>query len=124
MIQLNKNTQKRRRQQLRNDATPGERKLWRYLQNSKLEGYKFRRQQGIESYIVDFYCAELKLIIELDGGGHFDEGQIQKDKKRQRDLENWGYILLRYNNTEVMKNIEGLLEDIRRNLKNLNSNHP
>ena len=124
MIKINKNRQKQRRQRLRNNATPWERKLWRYLQNSKLEGYKFRRQQGIESYIVDFYCAEFKLIIELDGGGHFVAEKMKKDKKKESGLESWGYTILRYTNNEIMENIEGVLFDIRNKCIKLSSNHP
>ena len=70
-IKTNRIEQKRRRQKLRNSSTPWERKLWNYLKNSQLDGYKFRRQYGIENYIVDFYCPKLKLVIEIDGGGYY-----------------------------------------------------
>jgi len=59
------------RKRLRNNPTPAEKALWKALQQSKFEGRKFRRQHSIRNYIVDFYCTEEKLAVELDGGGHY-----------------------------------------------------
>ena len=113
-IKTNRIEQKRRRQKLRNSSTPWERKLWNYLKNSQLDGYKFRRQQGIENYIVDFYFPKLKLVIEIDGGGHYKTENRVTDKIRENNLKAWGYKILRYTNVEVQQNLIEVVEDIRR----------
>ncbi len=72
----NTKPQKRIRQRLRNNPTPWEHTLWQYLKNSQVGGFKFRRQHGIENYIVDFYCQKAKLVVELDGSGYYNSRQI------------------------------------------------
>ena len=108
--------QKRIRQSLRNNMTKSEIILWSKIKSSQL-GYKFRRQHGIGKYIVDFYCPELKLIIEIDGDVHGFENQIKKDEERQKFLENLGFTVLRYANNDVMQNINGVIEDLIRKIK-------
>ncbi len=73
---------------LRNHPTEAERKLWPRLKGKQLNGHQIYRQRMLDKYIVDFYCPALKLIIELDGGGHYEEIQKQKDKIRRRDYLN------------------------------------
>jgi len=90
--------------------TPWERKLWYdYLRNHT---YRFQRQKAIGNYIVDFYCAKAKLCIELDGGGHYEEEQIEKDKKRTSELEAMGFKIFRVSNLDIDKNFSGVCEAI------------
>lgn len=96
---------------LRNNSTEAECLLWRYLRNSQLEGIKFRRQQPIETYIVDFVSFYKKIVIELDGGQHSEN--VVYDKERSSCLHKNGFTVLRFWNNEVFENIEGVLEVIR-----------
>ena len=97
------------RQQLRLNLTPAEAYLWNYLKSRKFEGKRFTKQHSIGYYIVDFYCASEKLIIELDGPIH--ETRIQEDEKRQAILENMGFTILRFKNHEL-SNIDQVLKTI------------
>lgn len=106
---FNKKSQKEKRQELRNALTPQELKLWALLRNENL-GCKFRRQQGIGPYIVDFYCKEKKLIIEIDGSQH--QNNIDYDKKRDQYLEQFGFTVLRFWNDDVNRNINGVIMKI------------
>ena len=108
------------RQALRNNPTKAERILWKYIRGSQL-GYKFRRQQGIGSYIVDFYCAEIKLIIELDGYVHGEEENKIKDKERQLCLEQQGFVVIRYRNEQIKYELKTVLQDIKNNCNRLNN---
>ena len=113
---FNKSSEKRTRQKLRNEMTPAEKKLWYYLKNKQLGGYKFRRQQGIGQYIVDFYCPRLKLIIEVDGDTHFGEEMMKYDFERQRQIESLGIKFLRFTNLDIYENIESVLEEVIRDM--------
>ncbi|KKP97634.1 MAG: hypothetical protein US25_C0005G0007 [Candidatus Moranbacteria bacterium GW2011_GWE1_36_7] len=104
------------RKKLRKDATPQEIILWSRLRRGKL-GYKFRRQHSIGKYIVDFYCSEKKLIIELDGWQHREEVNDGYDIERTKFLESLGYRVLRFWNNDVNKNIEGVVLKIEEFLK-------
>ncbi|SDX97509.1 Very-short-patch-repair endonuclease [Allochromatium warmingii] len=97
--------------ELRNNSTDVERLLWRHLRNRQLEGVKFRRQQPIETYIVDFISFEKKIVIELDGGQHLENREY--DQQRDDCLRANGYRVLRFWNNEVIDNIDGVLEVIR-----------
>jgi very-short-patch-repair endonuclease len=92
--------------------TDAERKLWLRLNVRQLGGVKFRKQVPVDPYIADFACLELGLIVELDGGQH-NENRV-KDEKRTRYLEARGYRVLRFWNTDVMRNIDGVVEVIAR----------
>jgi very-short-patch-repair endonuclease len=96
--------------QLRGKQTDTESLLWSRLRAHRLFGLKFRRQQPIGVYIVDFLCPEKKLIVELDGGQHQDRAEY--DEARDAWLKSEGYTVLRDWNNEVMGNLEGVLEDI------------
>lgn len=102
---------------LRKNMTDAEQTLWFYLRNNQLAGYKFRRQEAIDNYIVDFVCYKKKLIIELDGGQHNDEQNIEQDKIRQNYLEQQGFKILRFWNDNIFNNIEGVLDTILKNLE-------
>jgi len=99
---------------LRKQSTNVEKLLWQRLKGRQLEGYKFRRQQPVGSYIVDFINFEKRIIIELDGGQHAIEKDM--DKKRDNWLKAEGYKVLRFWNNEIFENIEGVLEVIRKKL--------
>jgi len=105
--------------------TDAERKLWFLLKRDHLEGLTFRRQHPIDRYVVDFWCSSLKLAIELDGGQHGMRTGIEKDAVRSMVLHDRGVTVLRFWNSEVMKNIEGVLEIIRQTALSLqNSEQP
>lgn len=97
---------------LRQNQTDAEKKLWHRLRDRQLNGYKFRRQHPIPPYIVDFFCEEIGLIVEVDGGQHTPE----KDAKRSEFLNQNNFKILRFWNNEVLENIEGVLEMIAKNL--------
>ena len=96
---------------LRNNTTAVERLLWRHLRNSQLEGVKFRRQQPVETYIVDFVSFDKKIVIELDGCQHSESSDY--DTQRDACLMANGFTVLRFWNNDVIENIEGVLEVIR-----------
>ena len=97
----NKENEKLARQ-LRKNMTPWERKLWfLFLKDYPI---RFQRQKCIDQYIVDFYCFQAKMVIELDGGGHYEPEQANKDKFRTRALEEHGFMILRFCNIDVDKN--------------------
>ncbi|MBW1836147.1 MAG: endonuclease domain-containing protein [Deltaproteobacteria bacterium] len=98
---------KYRAKKLRKNMTDAERLLWRHLRNRELGGYKFRRQRPIGPYIVDFVCIEKKLVVEVDGGQH--AGQVELDTKRSGYLKEKGYRVLRFWNNEVLKETESAL---------------
>ena len=101
---------------LRKNPTEVERLLWRHLRLWQLDGHKFRRQQPLGNYIVDFVCLEKRLIVELDGGQHAE--QTEYDAQRDAWLREQGFAVLRFWNNDVMQNILGVNEAI---LKALNS---
>ena len=95
---------------LRKNMTPWERKLWyEYLRSYPI---RFQRQKVIGEYIADFYCAKARLIIELDGSGHYEEEQIEKDAKRTDDIERMNVSVIRISNSDVDKNFSGVCEFI------------
>jgi ATP-dependent helicase HrpA/adenine-specific DNA-methyltransferase len=89
---------------LRATPTDAEMRLWSHLRRKQLHGLRFRRQHPMGIYIVDFFCADAKLIIEVDGGQHADEGD-----RRAAWLEGRGYRVIRFWNNEVLNNIDGVL---------------
>lgn len=102
------------RKQLRNNLTPAEAALWQLLKNKQLDGRKFRRQTSIENYIVDFYCAEEKLIIELDGSVHNHPAVAENDIHRDARLTDLGFTVLRFENKDVFNLTDWVLDEIRK----------
>ncbi|SKB87238.1 endonuclease domain-containing protein [Daejeonella lutea] len=94
-----------RRSTLRNNPTPTEKYLWNYLKGKQLLGRKFRRQQSIGNYIVDFYCASERLVIELDGDVHSQPEQMTYDICRDEFLKKLGFKILRVKNELVYLNL-------------------
>ncbi len=101
------------RKNLRNNLTSAEASLWKILQNRQLDGRKFRRQHSIGNYILDFYCSEEKLAIELDGEGHFTLPQKIYDDERELFLKTYDIKVLRFENCLVWEKKEWLLDKVR-----------
>ncbi len=118
----NRQTGNIRRRQLRNEMTKAEAILWSKLRRRQMKGYKFRRQFGIENYVIDFYCPELKLAIEVDGDSHFIGNAPADDIIRQKDIEEYGIIFLRFQNDEIYRNLNGVLFTIEEKIKKLEGN--
>jgi len=108
---FNKKEQKIIRQNLRNQRSKSEKILWYKIRNQQL-GVKFRRQHGIGNYVVDFYCPEIGLIVEIDGATHGGQNEVKYDNIRQKYLKNKGLKVKRYRNVDVKNNLEGILEDL------------
>ena len=118
--QFNKKEMKGLRQSLRNNMPPAERILWKQLKGKQLERYKFRRQHSIDEFILDFYCPQARLAIEIDGDSHYDTGQPKFDVDRSRKIESHGIKIIRFTNPEIYESLDGVLEQI---LKQLKGNH-
>ena len=103
---------------LRQNMTLGEIALWREIKGKKL-GVRFSRQIPIDQYIVDFYCKNLQLAIEVDGSIHFKDEQQNKDIFRQNRLESLGVVLVRFNDLDVKNNLSLVLEELKNTIKKI-----
>src|SRR5262245_7340422 len=103
-----------RARQLRQEQTAAEAKLWYYLRDRRLDGFKFRRQHAIGRFIVDFCCVERRLIVEVDRPPH-DE-QVERDQARTQALQDAGYRVIRYTNQALDQHLDSALADLRRAL--------
>jgi very-short-patch-repair endonuclease len=99
-----------RARQLRNDSTETERLLWQHLRRRQFDGFRFRRQQPLGVYIVDFVCLEKRLVIELDGGQHADSADY--DERRSAWLESQGFRVLRFWDNDVWEDVEAVKQAI------------
>ena len=106
-----------RSRQLRKQSTDAERKLWRHLRNRNFKEFKFRRQQPLGSYLVDFVCFEGRLIVELDGVQHSE--QVKYASERDKWLESQGFRVLRFWNNQVLGQLEAVRETIWEALESL-----
>jgi len=114
MIHYNHNNVKHARQ-LRKELTPWERKLWYcFLKEYPI---RFQRQKCIDNYIVDFYCFHAKLVVELDGGGHYDPESEKNDSLRTQQLEKFGLKVIRFCNLDVDKNFYDVCTAIDKEVK-------
>jgi very-short-patch-repair endonuclease len=102
--------------EMRHPQTPAEATLWRALRNRQT-GFKFRRQHPIYRFIIDFYCAEAKLLIEIDGESHREPGQAEYDKARTEYLEALGYLVIRFTNDDVRYNVHEVASQILRTVE-------
>lgn len=109
--------------QLRNNSTLGEILLWKQLRAGSMKGYTFNRQKPLGKYIVDFYCKPLQLVIEVDGGYHFDPEQQVRDKERQSILEDMGLHFLRFEDEQVKNDIDVVLQKIETFIQNFEATH-
>lgn len=98
--------------QLRNNSTTSEIELWKYLKRKQLLGFDFHRQKPIDNYIVDFYCCDLLLAIELDGITHHYEETVARDERKEKRLNELGVTVLRFEDEEVMYFLDTVLEEI------------
>jgi very-short-patch-repair endonuclease len=121
---FNKKKQTPLRRDLRNKSTEAEKKLWSKLKGSQLLGYKFRRQHGVEPFVVDFYCPDVKLVIEVDGATHITDEELTKDRMRQKAIEGLGLTVFRCTNRDVFDNLDGVLLAIAEKLQELNAKQP
>jgi very-short-patch-repair endonuclease len=97
---------------LRKNMTDAEQMIWQCLRRKQVCGFRFRRQHPIDRFVLDFYCCEAKLAIELDGGQHNEPDARLRDKERTAHLQHYGIRVIRFWNTEVLENLEGVLEKI------------
>lgn len=98
-----------RAKELRKSMTKAERKIWyEVFRNKQFEELRWLRQRPIANFIVDFYCAKLKLVVEIDGGGHFTQAEKVYDKERTKVLERYGLTVIRFTNEEILKNLAGV----------------
>jgi very-short-patch-repair endonuclease len=107
----------------RNDSTKAEVKLWsEILSKKKMLGFQFLRQRPIDNFIADFFCKELKLIIETDGITHLDESVIKKDEVKELRLRDLGYFLVRFQDEEVLNDIENVRLEIEHYISKIKAN--
>ena len=110
-ISYNKNLTQKARENRKN-PTKAEKKIWyEVLRNKDFENYKFIRQKPLDNFIVDFYCSELLLVIEIDGDSHSE--QIDYDISRTKKLNQFGIKIIRYTNFEILRNIKGVYDDLK-----------
>ena len=113
----NSKTLEPNRKELRNALTPTEAFLWTQLKKEQLSGIKFRRQYSVGPYILDFFCPEARLAVELDGAPHFNVIANEPDAKRDRYLEEQGIVVLRFENRQVFEDLDWVLGVIRKNFE-------
>jgi len=99
----------RQARSFRKNPTDAEKRLWSHLRNRELVGFKFRRQHPLGERILDFYCEEAKLAIELDGSGHSNDLKREEDLDREIEIYEKGVRILRFSNVEVFENLDGVL---------------
>ena len=104
----------KRAKELRKSSTEAEKVLWKFLRNRNFHNMKFRRQHPISSYIVDFYCHEKNLVIEVDGGIHNLTEEKENDQVRENDLKELGLKILRFKNEDILKNIDQVIKRIEK----------
>jgi very-short-patch-repair endonuclease len=97
---------------LRKNMPKSEVLLWTKLKNRQMHGERFLRQYGVDQYVLDFYCPRLKLAIEIDGDSHFITGAEYYDKDRQEHIESYGIQFLRFTNSDVYENLDGVCDSI------------
>jgi very-short-patch-repair endonuclease len=105
--------------ELRRNMTDAERCLWSKVRMRQVGGYQFYRQRIIGDYIVDFFCPRARLVVEVDGGQHGSDDITAADEERDEYLKNKGLKVIRFNDIEVLKNIDGVLEQILANMGNV-----
>jgi very-short-patch-repair endonuclease len=121
---FNQSSEKQKRQTLRNSSPKAEQLLWSKLRGKQVLGYKFRRQYGIGPYVIDFYCPELKLAIEVDGDSHYTDGAPEYDTERQHFIESLNIRFLRFTNNNIFEHMDAVLDAIAETLQARNSTVP
>jgi very-short-patch-repair endonuclease len=105
--------------ELRKNMTDAERYLWSKVRMRQVRGCQFYRQRIIGDYIVDFFCPRAKLVIEVDGGQHSSDEITAADEERDEYLKSKGLKVIRFNDIEVLRNIEGVVEKILENMRDI-----
>lgn len=113
----NKSDSKELRKYFRANVSKAEQLLWAKLKAKRFCDVKFRRQYGVDKYILDFYSVELRLAIEIDGGTHFEKEEIEYDEKRTKFLNSIRIKVIRFTNNDVYKNILNVLEEIKKEIE-------
>ena len=108
-----------RASELRKNMTPAEIELWKQLKSKQILGLRFRRQHPIDIFIVDFYCHNVKLVIELDGGIHSNPENKEYDDNRTAELERHGIKVIRFNNEEVFEDLEKVVSIVKEECEKL-----
>jgi very-short-patch-repair endonuclease len=108
---------KARRKSLRKKLTAAEAALWSLIKGKQLDGRKFRRQHGVDKYILDFYCPSEMLAIELDGEHHFTDEGLMYDENRTKYLNTLNIHVLRFENEEIFQSPEGVIAEIRNHFR-------
>ncbi len=120
-IHYNKQSEKQNRRLLRKNQTQAEELVWRFLRNRQMKSQKFRRQYSIDKYVIDFYCPQLKLAVELDGEVHDLPEQKEHDIDRQNYLEKFGIKFMRIRNEELFGNPNKAFDKIEKVINELAS---
>ncbi len=110
---------KQRSRDLRNNSTLSEVLLWNQIKGRKMKDYQFMRQKPIGNYIVDFYCSQLKLVIEIDGDSHV--GKEERDQYRQLKMESLGIRFLRFTDLDTKKNMSGVILELINTIEEIES---
>lgn len=119
----NKSSEKNKRRKLRQNQTNAEELIWRFLRNRQLSGYKFKRQYSVDHFVIDFYCPELKLAVEIDGASHNGPDQQKKDISRQKYLEAFNIKYVRIKDEELLDNPNKAFNKIEKAIKLLEKNN-
>ena len=109
---FNRTEEKAKRRKLRKDMTKAEKILWERLRRRQIKGKRFLRQFSVGKYVIDFYCQELKLVIEVDGEVHYSNEQMEYDRFRQTEIENFRIRFLRFDNNEIFTSIDTVIMKI------------
>ena len=117
-----KSSEKEKRRKLRQNQTNAEELVWRYLRNQQMLGYKFKRQYSVDHFVLDFYCPELKLAIEVDGESHNNLEQQEYDIQRQKYLESFNIKFVRIKDEELLGNPNQAFTKIEDTIKLLEKN--
>jgi very-short-patch-repair endonuclease len=104
---------------LRRNATNAERRLWQGLRREQVAGFRFRRQVVLAGFIADFACFDARLVVEVDGATHSTDQEIARDAARSAALAAQGFVILRFTNDDVYRNLRGVLETVRLKLMEL-----
>ncbi|MCB0303882.1 MAG: DUF559 domain-containing protein [Calditrichaeota bacterium] len=112
----NRDKDRKKRQELRNCPTKSEKVLWQYLRNRQVDGFKIRRQYSIDGFIIDFYCVQVKLAIEIDGDVHLTDGAKEYDEGREEHIRKYGVTFIRFRNDDVINDPDEVVSAIREKL--------
>jgi very-short-patch-repair endonuclease len=114
---FNRTSEKKTRRRLRRELPKAQVLLWLRLKGNQLSGLKFRRQYSVGPYSLDFYCPAVRLAVELDGDSHWTRDAIEYDRVRQSFVESFGIQFMRFPNSEIHQNVEGVLQVIEATAK-------